>query len=116
MRRMKPEVIDGLGEARDFHALTKSVLSLCEAYGAVYAFRFIHNRGASRVACFIELESSKAQQALARELGARTLNGAVCLEIPVRKDFARQAKFVAMPATPPRVQPGAPRASVQAGN
>jgi hypothetical protein len=110
---MKPEVIDRLGEARDFHALTKNVLSLCEAYGPVHAFRFIHNRGASRVACFIELESSKAQQALARELGARTLNGAVCLEIPVRKDFAKQAKVVAVPATQSGFQPSAPRASLQ---
>jgi hypothetical protein len=47
----------------------------------------VHNRGASRVACLIELESAKQQAALARALGARVLNGAACLEIPVEKDF-----------------------------
>jgi hypothetical protein len=63
------------------------VLSICEPFGAVHAFRLTHNRGAARVACIIELESPKQQPALARALGARTLNGAACLEIPVDKDF-----------------------------
>ena len=83
---MKPEVTDKLAEARDFYALTKTVLSLCEPYGPVHAFRFIHNRGAARVACFIELESPKQEMALARALGAR-VNGSVYLEIPVSRDF-----------------------------
>ena len=43
---MKPEVIDTLGGARDFHSLTKAVLDLCEPYGPVHAFRLIHNRAA----------------------------------------------------------------------
>ena len=81
------EVIDTLGEASDFYALTKRILSLCEPYGPVHSFRFIHNRGASRVACIIELEQPKQHAALARALGARTLNGSVCVEIPVCKDF-----------------------------
>jgi hypothetical protein len=84
---MKPEVAEKLSEARDFYALTKAVLSMCEPYGPVHAFRLTHNRGAARVACIIELESPKQQPALARALGARTLNGAACLEIPVDKDF-----------------------------
>ena len=84
---MKPEVAEKLAEAHDFYALTKAVLSLCEAYGPVHAFRMVHNRGASRVACLVELESPKHHPALARALGARVLNGAACLEIPVDKDF-----------------------------
>ena len=84
---MKPEVAERLSQARDFYALTKAVLSICEPFGAVHAFRLTHNRGAARVACIIELESPKQQPALARALGARTLNGAACLEIPVDKDF-----------------------------
>ncbi|HZO04646.1 MAG TPA: hypothetical protein VFB93_25945 [Burkholderiales bacterium] len=84
---MKPEVAEKLSEARDFYALTKAVLSMCEPFGPVHAFRLTHNRGAARVACIIELESPKQQPALARALGARTLNGAACLEIPVDKDF-----------------------------
>jgi hypothetical protein len=84
---MKPEVVDKLSEARDFYALTKAVLSMCEPFGPVHAFRLVHNRGAARVACLIELESPKQQPALARALGARVANGAACLEIPVDKDF-----------------------------
>jgi hypothetical protein len=98
---MKPEVMDKLREARDFYALTKGVLALCEAFGPVHAFRLVHNRGASRVACFIELESLKQQPALARALGCRTLNGAVCLEVPVSRDFPSEAKVVALPAAAP---------------
>ena len=84
---MKPDVLDKLSDSRDFYTLVKGVLSLCEPFGPVHAFRLIHNRGASRVACFIELESPKQQPALARALGARVFNGAACLEIPVDKDF-----------------------------
>ncbi len=113
MRRMKPEVMDPLSESRDFYALTKAILSLCEPYGPVHSFRFIHNPGASRVACFIELESPKAQQSLAREMGARTLNGAVCLEIPVRMEFAKSARAATLPPSQPAFQPNAPRASLQ---
>ena len=94
---MKSEVSDKLGEAEDFYALTKAVLSLCEPYGAVHAFRLIHNRGAARVACLIEMESPKQQQVLARALGARTLNGAACLDIPVRKDFGAPIKVAVLP-------------------
>jgi hypothetical protein len=85
---MRPEVAEKLHDAQDFYALTKVVLSMCEPFGPVHAFRLIHNRGAASVACLIELESPKQQPALARALGARTLNdGAACLEIPVDKDF-----------------------------
>jgi hypothetical protein len=96
---MKTEAMERLRDARDFYALTKGVLALCEPFGAVHSFRFVHNRGAATVACFIELESSKQQPALARALGTRTLNGEVCLEIPVRKDFGGQGRVVAL-ATP----------------
>jgi hypothetical protein len=93
---MKPEVAEKLCEARDFYALTKAVLSMCEPFGPVHAFRLIHNRGAARVACLIELESQRQQTALARALGARVLNGAACLEIPVDKDFGADGKVVAI--------------------
>ena|SRR5687767_13115769 len=96
---MKPEVAEKLCEAHDFYALTKAVLSMCEPYGPVHAFRMVHNRGASRVACLIELESPKQQPALARALGARVLNGAACLEIPVDKDFGASCEVVALPQT-----------------
>jgi hypothetical protein len=92
---MKPEVAEKLCEARDFYALTKAVLSMCEPFGPVHAFRLTHNRGAARVACLIELESQKQQTALARALGARVLNGAACLEIPVEKDFGSDGNVVA---------------------
>ena len=84
---MKPEVLDTLGDAPDFYALTKAVLALCEPYGPVHAFRMTHNRGAARVACLVELESPKQQEKLARALGARTVNGAASLEIPVTDQF-----------------------------
>jgi hypothetical protein len=93
---MKPEVAEKLCEARDFYALTRAVLSMCEPFGPVHAFRMVHNRGAARVACLIELESPKQQPALARALGARVLNGAACLEIPVDKDFGTNRKVVAI--------------------
>jgi hypothetical protein len=97
---MKPEAMDKLRDARDFYALTKGILALCEPFGAVHSFRFVHNRGASTVACFIELESPKQQPALARALGTRTLNGEACLEIPVRKDFGGQGRLVALATAP----------------
>jgi hypothetical protein len=96
---MKPDLIEKLGEARDFYALTKGILSVCEPFGAVHSFRFIHNRGAGRVACIIELESAQQQPALARSLGVKGSSGGVCLEIPVRKDFQSPCKVVALPTT-----------------
>ena len=111
---MRPDILDKLGEAHDFCALTKSVLALCEPYGSVHAFRLTHNRGASRVACLIELESPKQQPALARALGARTLNGAVTLDIPVSREFgelagaAPRAKVLAIP---PAARPASNQAS-----
>jgi len=112
---MRPDILDKLGEAHDFCALTRSVLALCEPYGAVHAFRLTHNRGAARVACLIELESPKQQPALARALGARTLNGAVTLDIPVARDFgeleagaAPRAKVLAIP---PAARPSGNQAS-----
>jgi hypothetical protein len=93
---MKAEVTDKLGEADDFYSLTKAVLALCEPYGPVHAFRLIHNRGAARVACLIEMESPKQQGVLARALGARELNGATCLDIPVRKDFGAPIKVAVL--------------------
>jgi hypothetical protein len=96
---MKPDVIGKLGHARDFYALTKAILALCEPFGPVHSFRFVHNRGAARVACLIELESAKQQPLLARELGVGSLNGTLCLEIPVRKDFGSPCKGVTLPGT-----------------
>jgi hypothetical protein len=105
---MKPDVLEKLSDSRDFYALVKSVLSLCEPFGPVHAFRLIHNRGASRVACFIELEVPKQEPALARALGTRTLNGGVCLDIPVRKDFATGGKVVALASPAAGVEPRLP--------
>ena len=93
---MKPELVQKLSDAHDFYALTKVVLAMCEPYGPVHAFRLIHNRGAARVACLIELESEKQQPALARALGGKVLNGAACLEIPVERDFGANRKLVAI--------------------
>jgi hypothetical protein len=94
---MRPEVAQKLSEAHDFYALTKAVLGMCEPYGPVHAFRLVHNRGAARVACLIELESPKLQPALARTLGAKLLNGAACLEIPVDKDFGGPRRVAVLP-------------------
>jgi hypothetical protein len=84
---MRPELIEKLSGAADFHDLASGVLSLCEPFGPVHSFRFIHNRGAASIACFVELESQKQQPALARALGTRPTNGQIRIEIPVRKDF-----------------------------
>jgi len=97
---MKPDVADKLCEADDFYTLTKAVLAMCEPYGPVHAFRLIHNRGASRVACLVEMESPKQQTVLAKALGARQLNGAACLDIPVRKDFGGTLKVAAIRSEP----------------
>jgi hypothetical protein len=85
-------------EARDFRALTKGILDLCEPFGPVHSFKLVHNRSAGRVACLIELQSVKQQPALARAIGARTINGSVCLEIEVSPEFeasAQQPRFEA---------------------
>jgi len=97
---MKPDLAQKLREARDFYALTRAVLAMCEPFGRVHAFRLVHNRGSARVACLIELESPKQQPALARALGAKVLNGAACLEIPVDKDFGASRKLVAIAPQP----------------
>ena len=83
-------------EARDFYALTKYILARCEPYGPVHSFKLVHNRGAGRVACLIELESPRQQPALARALGGRSISGSVCLEIRVRQDFEMRNRVVAL--------------------
>ena len=75
---------------------------MCEPYGPVHAFRLVHNRGAARVACLIELESPKQQTRARRALGARQLNGAACLDIPVRKDFGGADQGGRRCRSPPR--------------
>ena len=84
---MRPDVISKLRDASDLFSLTKGVLALCEPYGAVHSFKLVHNRGAARVVCFIELESAKQQPALVRALGAKVINGSACLDIPVSEEF-----------------------------
>ena len=96
---MKPEVLEKLRETRDFHSLTKAVLALCEPYGPVHSFHLIHNRGAHRVACFIELESPRQQPALARALGIGGASGTLTMDIPVRTDFGAAARVVALPGS-----------------
>ena len=93
---MTPELLENTSHARDFSALTKVILALCEPYGPVHSFKLVHNRGAHRVACLIELESMKDQPALARALGGRTINGSVCIEVDVRRDFEARPKVVAI--------------------
>jgi hypothetical protein len=97
---MKPEVRERLRDARDFYGLTKDILALCEPFGPVHSFRFVHNRLASRVACFIELESPKQQPALARSLGTGAMNGTVCLDVPVSKDFGARDRVVSLAPAP----------------
>ena len=84
---MKTEVKDRLRGARDFHALTGAVLALTEPFGAVHSLKLVHNRGAGRVVCFIEMESAKQQPAMVRTLGAKVIDGAACLDVPVDDDF-----------------------------
>jgi hypothetical protein len=94
---MRAEIIDQLRDANDLQSLTRGVLALCEPYGPVHSFKLVHNRGAARVVCFVELESPKQQPALARALGAKTINGAACLDIPVSEDFGGGDRIPAMP-------------------
>ncbi|HYY60688.1 MAG TPA: RNA-binding protein [Burkholderiales bacterium] len=84
---MRPEVMEQLREAHDIYSLTRGVLDLCEPYGPVHSFKLVHNRGAARVVCFIELESQRQQPALVRALGAKVINGSACLDIPVGEEF-----------------------------
>jgi hypothetical protein len=97
---MKPDPLGNTSEARDFYALTKAILALCDPFGPVHSFKLVHNRGASRVACLIELESPKQQPALARALGGRAINGSVCLEIPVHRDFEASHNIISLPPQP----------------
>jgi RNA recognition motif. (a.k.a. RRM, RBD, or RNP domain) len=99
---MKSEVIEQLRDAHDLYSLTKAVLDLCEPYGPVHSFRLVHNRGAERVVCFIELESQKQQPALVRALGAKVINGSACLDIPVTEDFGGGYRVATLPLHSPR--------------
>jgi hypothetical protein len=105
---MRPEAVNQLRDAHDLYSLTKGVLGLCEPYGPVHSFRLVHNRGASRVVCFIELESPKQQPGLVRALGAKVINGAACLDIPVSEDFGGGYKITALPLRPRRHETHAP--------
>ena len=89
--------MEHLREAHDIYSLTRGVLELCEPYGAVHSFKLVHNRGAARVVCFIELESPKAQPALVRALGATVINGSACLDIPVGDEFGGAEKLASRP-------------------
>ena len=80
--------MEQLREAHDLYSLTKAVLELCAPHGPVHSFKLVHNRGAARVVCFIELESQKQQPALVRALGAKVINGSACLDIPVGEEFS----------------------------
>ena len=109
---MKPEVMKQLHAASDFYSLTKGVLELCQPYGPVHSFRLVHNRGAARVVCFIELESPKQQPALVRALGAKVINGSACLDIPVSEDFGGDDyKVAALPVHQLRREAAASQAS-----
>jgi hypothetical protein len=106
---MRPELANLLRDAQDLYSLTKGVLGLCEPYGPVHSFKLVHNRGAARVVCFIELESAKQQPALVRALGAKVINGSACLDIPVSEDFEGGYKVAALPL---RTRPAAAAAQV----
>jgi len=107
---MRPEVMERLREAHDLYSLTKGVLGLCQPYGPVHSFRLVHNRGAARVVCFIELESPKQQPALVRALGAKVINGSACLDIPVSEDFGGgDYKVAALPMHQLRREAAAPQ-------
>jgi hypothetical protein len=93
---MRPRVTEKAAEARDFCALTRAILAVCEPFGPAHSFKLVHNRGASRVACLIELESVREQPALARALGGHVINGRVCVEIPVRADFEAARKVASL--------------------
>jgi hypothetical protein len=88
---MRPEILDALAGVRDFGSVTRAVLELCEPFGPVHALQMTHNRGLARVACLVELESPQQQERLVRALGAKSVNGAASIEIPVASDFSRGA-------------------------
>jgi|ERR1041384_2398444 hypothetical protein len=94
---MKTEVMEQLRDAHDLYSLTKAVLEFCEPYGPVHSLKLVHNRGAARVVCFIELESLKQQPALVRALGAKVINGSACLDVPVSEEFGGGYKVAALP-------------------
>ena len=107
---MKTEVLERVRGARDFPALTGALLSLCEPFGPVHALKLVHNRGAGRVVCFIEMEAPKQQPALVRALGAKVIDGTACLDIPVDEDFGMgDEPDTALPASlaVPRARPSA---------
>jgi len=109
---MKPELMERLREAQDLYSLTKSVLGLCAPYGPVHSFKLVHNRGAGRVVCFIELESAKQQPVLIRALGAKIINGTACLDIPVSDEFGgAEYKVTALPMHKLRRQGPSPQVS-----
>ncbi|HWJ01456.1 MAG TPA: hypothetical protein VNU96_20775 [Burkholderiales bacterium] len=110
---MPSALLETTSQARDFCALTKSILALCEPFGPVHSFKLVHNRGAARVACIIELESTKEEPALARALGGRSINGSVCVELEVRRDFegegaARRRVVAIAPSPAPEARIAAP--------
>ena len=112
---MRPEVANQLRDVQDLYSLTKGVLGLCEPYGPVHSFKLVHNRGAARVVCFIELESAKQQPALVRALGAKIINGSACLDIPVSERFEQLSEgAVKVAALPPRA--GAAAVATQVTN
>jgi len=109
---MKPELMERLREAQDLYSLTKGVLGLCAPYGPVHSFKLVHNRGAGRVVCFIELESAKQQPALIRALGAKIINGTACLDIPVSDEFGgAEYKVSALPLHKLRHEAASPQVS-----
>src|SRR4051794_28651999 len=108
---MRPEVANQLRDAQGLYSLTKGVLVLCEPYGPVHSFRLVHNRGAARVVCFIELEWPKHQPALVRALGAKVINGAACLDIPVSEDFGGAERAVPVSVAALRHQPAQAQAT-----
>jgi hypothetical protein len=94
---MKNDVMDKVAGARDFYSLTKALLAMCEPFGPVHAFKLVHNRGAARVVCFIEMESAKQQPALVRALGATVMvDGSACLDIPVGDNFGAPYRVAAL--------------------
>src|SRR6201988_3742628 len=108
---MPTALLETTSQARDFCTLTKGILAICEPYGAVHSFKLVHNRGTARVACIIELESTKDEPALARALGGRSINGSVCVEFEVRHDFegaARRRVVAIAPSSAPEARIAAP--------
>jgi hypothetical protein len=50
---MPSALLETTSQARDFCALTKGILALCEPFGPVHSFKLVHNRGGARVACIL---------------------------------------------------------------